>query len=139
MSTVSVKLTVQFLQNLNYLHLATGASRLVCEAIKDLSESFVNEVEPAVSEACTNAIKHGTNAGASARVTVSFRVYDTQLVIEVGDQGAGFDFEGVPEPEFDQHSEGGYGLYIIRSTMDEVQYRRGGEMNILTMKKHLGK
>ncbi len=137
MSTAPVELTLKFLSNPNYLHLATGVSRLVCGNIKgpNLPESFVDEVELALSEACTNAIRHTTDA--SATVIVSFRVYETQLVIEVSDQGAGFDFEKVPEPEFDQHPESGYGLYIIRRIMDEVEYTRGCEMNILTMKKYL--
>ncbi len=141
MSKASVELTLQFLQNLNYLHLATGASRLVCKTIKEpnLPESFVDEVELSVSEACTNAIRHGAEADASAMVMVRFRVDETQLVIEVHDQGAGFDFGEVPEPEFNRHPESGYGLYIIRRMMDEVQYTRGGEMNTLTMRKYLRK
>jgi len=58
-------------------------------------------------------------------------------VIEVSDQGTGFDFEKAPEPEFDQHPESGYGLYIIRRMMDEVEYTKGDKMNTLTMKKYL--
>jgi len=139
MSTAPVELTLKFLSNPNYLHLATGVSRLVCANIKgpNLPESFADEVELALSEACTNAIRHTADASASATVIVSFRVYETQLVIEVSDQGTGFDFDKVPEPEFDQHPESGYGLYIIRRMMDEVEYARGGEMNTLTMKKYL--
>ncbi len=136
MSLPSVELTLQFLQNLNYLHLATGASRLLCETLKEpnLPERFIDEVELAVSEACTNAIRHGA-AHASAMVTVTFRVYKTELVIEVSDQGAGFDFDTVPQPEFDRHPEGGYGIYIIRTMMDQVRYSRGDGINTLTMKK----
>ncbi|MEI6313331.1 MAG: ATP-binding protein [Syntrophus sp. (in: bacteria)] len=139
MKAVSVELTIRFLQNLSYLHLVTGASRLLCETIKELnlSSSLVDEVELAVSEACTNAIRHGADAAESAMVIVSFHMSETQLVIEVSDQGAGFNFEEVPQPAFDQHPEGGYGLYIIQKMMDEVQYKRGSEMNTLTMKKNL--
>ena len=138
MKPIPVELTLQFLQNLKYLHLATGASRLVLETIKDpyLPKSLVDEVELAVSEACTNAIRHGADDDASAAVTVRFVLSETQLVIDVSDQGAGFDFEEIPVPEFEKHPEGGYGLYIIRQIMDEVHYTRDNERNIFTMKKN---
>jgi len=139
MNTTAVELTLQFLQNLDYLHLVTGTSRLLCDTIKgkNLPKRFADEVELAVSEACTNAIRHAADADAAAMVVVKFRVTETELVIEVSDPGAGFNFADVPEPEFDRHPESGYGLYIIRKMMDEVQYARGDKMNTLTLKKYL--
>jgi serine/threonine-protein kinase RsbW len=141
MNGPSVELTLQFLRRLDYLHLAAGVSRLVCEAIKHprLPGSFGDEVELAVSEACTNAIRHTDDADALATVAISFRVYENRLVIEVKDQGTGFDIEEVPLPEFDKHPEGGYGLYIIQTVMDEVHYTRGDRHNTLAMKKYFEK
>jgi len=126
MNTVLVDLTIQFLRNMEYLHLVTGTSRVFCETIMepDIPKNFVDDVELAVSEA-------------SAMVIVHFRMYETELVVEISDQGSGFEFAEVVEPAFDQHPEGGYGLYIIKSVMDEVHYTRGEEMNTLTMKKYL--
>jgi len=139
MNTVLVDLTIQFLRNMEYLHLVTGTSRVFCETIMepDIPKNFVDDVELAVSEACTNAIRHTVDADASAMVIVHFRMYETELVVEISDQGSGFEFAEVVEPAFDQHPEGGYGLYIIKSVMDEVHYTRGEEMNTLTMKKYL--
>jgi serine/threonine-protein kinase RsbW len=141
MNGTSVELMLQFLTRLDYLHLSTKVSRLVCETIKvpDLPGDFLNEVELAVSEACTNAIRHGGDANSQAKVAVCFRVYEDSLIIEVKDQGAGFNLEDIPLPEFDQHPEGGYGLYIIQTVMDEVHYERGEMYNTLTMKKYFGK
>jgi serine/threonine-protein kinase RsbW len=138
MDRASVELTVQFLQKMTYLHLVTGASRLLCEAMEErmLPQTFTDEVELAVSEACTNAIRHAAADDPAAMVTVRFRADETRLVVEVSDQGAGFDFEEIPLPAFDRHPEGGYGLYIIRRTMDEVRYTRGSERNTLTMIKY---
>jgi serine/threonine-protein kinase RsbW len=139
MNTETVELSLHFHGKLDYLHLATGVSRLICKTIKELPESFVDEVELAVNEACTNAIKHATDADFLSRIDVRFRVYETHLVIEISDHGAGFDIESVPQPDFDQHPERGYGLYIIRTIMDEVQYTRGDGFNTLRMKKNLAK
>ena len=79
----------------------------------------------AVSEACTNAIRHAIRDNPSAKVIVRFRLTKAELIIEVSDQGDGFNFEAILPPEFDRHPEGGYGLYIIRKIMDEVRYTRG--------------
>jgi len=138
MNRPTFALTIKFPQKLSYLRLATGASRLLCETIKEvkLPSSFTDEVELAVSEACTNAIRHGASGDAAAVVTVNFQVHETQMIIEVSDQGAGFNFEEFPEPAFDRHPEGGYGLYIIRSMMDTVSYQRNEQLNTLTMKKN---
>jgi serine/threonine-protein kinase RsbW len=141
MTRTSVELTLQFLRKLDYLRLTTAISRLVCETVKpaDVQEGFVNEVELAVSEACTNAIQHADCTDGHGTVVISFQVYDNRLIIEVKDQGAGFNMEDIPAPEFDEHPESGYGLYIIRSVMDEVQYIRGQSFNTLTMKKYFTK
>jgi serine/threonine-protein kinase RsbW len=141
MNSAALELTLNFSRRLDYLHLTTGVSRLVCKTIKetDLPGNFPDEVELAVSEACTNAIRHTADADEQARVVINFRVDDARLVIEVKDQGSGFDMEDVPLPQFDEHPEGGYGLYIIRTVMDEVHYARGEDYNTLTMKKYFKK
>jgi serine/threonine-protein kinase RsbW len=139
MSMPSVTIALQFLRRLDYLRLAAAISRLICEMLpeSDVEKDFINHVELAVSEACTNAIRHSKDVDGEARVVVRFELHEEQLVIEVRDQGDGFDLEQVPLPDFDKHPEGGYGLYIIRTVMDEVSYTRGDEYNTLTMKKYL--
>jgi serine/threonine-protein kinase RsbW len=141
MSATALELTLHFLRKLDYLHLTAGVARLVCETIKEpaLPGNFADEVELAVSEACTNAIRHVAGDDELGRVGISFQVSETHLVVEVKDQGTGFDIDEVPLPEFDKHPEGGYGLYIIRTVMDEVQYLKGEEFNTLTMKKYFKK
>ena len=141
MDSVAVELRLEFLRKLDYLHLTTSVSRLICETIKNvrLPTHFVDEVELAVSEACTNAVKHSSDieAHASSKVGIVFRVFETKLVIEVRDRGKGFRLDEVPLPEFDQHPERGYGVYIIQRMMDEVQYTQNDDYNTLTMTKYI--
>jgi serine/threonine-protein kinase RsbW len=141
MSRPTVELALQFRQRLGYLRLATGISRLICTALpeSDLENDFVDHVELAVSEACTNAIRHPQDPDAEATVAIRFEVHEDRLVVEVKDRGAGFDLEKVPLPDFEELSEGGYGLFIIRRVMDEVFYTRGDEYNTLIMKKYFRK
>ncbi len=91
----------------------------------------VEDIKLAVSEACNNAIEHGRPLGVppdEAKVVVRCFVTNSELVIEVVDQGPGFDPAEVEEK---------MGLRIIRSMMDEVQFLRlpeGGMVVRLTKK-----
>jgi len=137
----TVEVVLQGRQRLALLRLATEMARLVCTTspASDTNQEFVDNVELAVSEACTNAIRHSRAGNAEARMIVRFELYEDRLVVEVKDQGAGFDLEKVPPPAFKEHPDGGYGLFLMRTIMDEVSYSRGNEYNTLTMKKFLPK
>lgn len=141
MSRPTVELALQFLQRLDYLRLATGISRLICTTLpkSDMENDFADQIELAVCEACTNAIRHTKAPDAEAMVAIRFEVLEDRLVVEVKDRGGGFDLAKVPLPDFEKLPEGGYGLFIIRTVMDEVCYTRGDEYNTLTMKKYFKK
>jgi len=137
----TVEVVLQCAQRLDLLRLATEMSRLICTTLSasDLDQDLVDNVELAVSEACTNAMRHSRTGDANARMIVRFELYEDRLVVEVRDQGAGFDLDKVPPPNFREHPDGGYGLYLMRTIMDEVFYTRGSEYNTLTMKKYFRK
>lgn len=79
----------------------------------------VEDLKVAVSEACTNALRHG--CGGCQTYNVRYTVEDAALTIEVIDCGAGYEPETVKEPVFDGEQAGGFGLFIIKSLMDEVE------------------
>lgn len=137
----TVEVVLQCAQRLDLLHLATEMSRLICTTLSasDLDQDLVDNVELAVSEACTNAMRHSRTGDANATMIVHFELYEDRLVVEVKDQGAGFDLDKVPPPNFKEHPDGGYGLYLMQTIMDEVFYTRGSEYNTLTMKKYFRK
>ena len=62
------------------------------------------------------------------------------LTVSVSDQGDGFQPELVPAPDLESLPEGGMGLFIMRSFMDEVRYQRSLDgKNVLIMQKTLTK
>lgn len=138
MKGISAELTLHLPVSLEHLHLATGISRIMCEAVQDpaLPSDFADSVELAVSEACTNAILHAQDPNGTEDLDILFTVTEDSLVVDLTDHGPGFALEEVPEPDFDSHPEGGYGLYIIRSVMDEVRYNKSNTGNTLTMVKY---
>ncbi|MFC2164751.1 ATP-binding protein [Acidobacteriota bacterium] len=123
---------------LRYLRSAARAARQVCQEIKDLhiDESFSRDVELCVSEAFTNALKYGRSGETEDPITLYFQIYLNKLIIKIQDKGQGFNIDDLPEFDFRSLPIHGYGLYIIRSKMDEVQYVQKIEGNFLTMTKY---
>jgi serine/threonine-protein kinase RsbW len=95
------------------------------------AESFA--IRLALEEAIVNAVKHGHKQDASKEVEVCYRVTDTWLVVQVRDQGPGFDPSQVPDPLADENidREGGRGLHLMRAYMSWVSYNETG--NCVTM------
>lgn len=94
----------------------------------------------AVDEACTNVIEHAYQNEATHEVTVRVTVDENEITFEVIDRGRGFDPTQEPilpvEELIRQRRSGGLGLRLIRSIMDDVQYRIvPGQMNELRMVK----
>lgn len=86
-------------------------------------------VEMVIREALANAVIHGNRQNPQKKVRVCCAC-DPQrgILIVVKDQGNGFDSSRVLSPVRRQqiHSEHGRGIYLIRSLVDEVQFRHGG-------------
>lgn|SRR3712207_5868351 len=79
----------------------------------------IEDLKVAISEACTNAIKHSKQE----EFEVKFLVSGSRLDIEVIDNGIGYDISSVAEPDLKNPKTSGLGLFIIKSLMDEVEVR----------------
>lgn len=94
----------------------------------------------AVDEACTNVIEHAYQNEETHEVTVRVTVDEDAIAFEVIDRGRGFDPAQEPalpvEELIRRRRSGGLGLRLIRTIMDDVQYRIvPGQMNELRMVK----
>ena len=99
-----------------------------------LPDDFIRNIGLVASEAVTNAIRHGTRFEGDL-LAVTIEVSDELFSLRVLDHGPGFDLDAVKHPDLDKPAEGGYGIFIIKSLMDEVRYLRGEEANELVMVK----
>jgi serine/threonine-protein kinase RsbW len=103
---------------------------------RDILGHHINVV---LTEALVNAIKHGNTIAPDNEVKICINVCDKELVIRVYDNGQGFDLDLVPVNGCqDPLNEKGRGIYIIRSLMDSVVYKKANGGNVLEMKKALG-
>jgi serine/threonine-protein kinase RsbW len=86
------------------------------------SEAGVRDILIGVSEAATNALKHGSPRGAVDEIAVRCSLEADRLIIEVKDSGGGFDPLAVPVPVAEQMREGGMGIFFMRTLMDEISF-----------------
>jgi serine/threonine-protein kinase RsbW len=80
------------------------------------------ELQLAVSEACTNAIKHAYSMVKGHTVVLSAEIDNSQIRLVIKDFGVKLDLESYQEPDLDKPSESGYGIYILRRLMDELYF-----------------
>ena len=94
--------------------------------VRALSDEVLADLKLALTEACSNSVRHAYENG-EGHVAISFELRDDRLIIEVSDDGAGFDAEsaGRNGDDGDELTEGGLGIAIIRSIADEVEIGGG--------------
>ena len=95
----------------------TGLSRL-----RELPDETLADVKLALTEACSNAVRHAYPDGTGA-VEIVYELQPDRLVIEVADGGAGFE-AAPPTERRDELTEGGLGIAIIRAVADELEIGR---------------
>ena len=91
----------------------------------------IEDAKIAVSEAVTNAVKHAykekNNVGI---INIYFEILEDKIKIVISDKGDSFDYEIGPydkDENIDFLREGGLGLFLIESLMDEVTvYKESG-------------
>lgn len=98
----------------------------------------------AVDEACANVIEHAYQLEDTHEVTVRVVVDADEIKFDIIDTGLGFDPSQADQLKVEelirQRKSGGLGLRLIRTIMDDVQYRIvPGEKNELRMVKKLKK
>ena len=92
----------------------SGLSRL-----RPLSEEVLGDLKLAVTEACTNSVRHGY-ANGEGTVEILYELQPDRLVVEVADDGPGFDADS-EEPSEENLAEGGLGIAIIKAVSDEFE------------------
>jgi serine/threonine-protein kinase RsbW len=111
-----------------------GYERVAREAVAAVARRLgftaerIEELKTAVDEACTNAIRHGSQADAHMKVVVVLTADEKKLDILVKDPGAGTTPPSeVVAPDIHAQVEGrnpkgGLGLWLIRQMVDEAYF-----------------
>ena len=88
--------------------------------VRPVSDETLYDLKLALTEACTNSVRHAYENGREGNVEIVYELQPDRLVIEVGDEGAGFE-PGETGNGHDELEEGGLGIEIIRALADEVE------------------
>ena len=114
----------------------TGIARLRAEP---LSPEVLGDLKLALTEACTNSVRHAYTEGPGL-VHIVYELQSDRLVVEVSDSGEGFDPPATRALAAvgDELSEGGLGIAIIEALSDELEIGEGaGGGSRLRFVKHL--
>lgn len=103
----------------------TGIARLRAEPLR---QEVLGDLKLALTEACTNSVKHAYRGG-EGTVEILYELHDDKLVVEVVDEGEGFDPPARRAAALadDELSEGGLGIAIIEALADEFEIRERAE------------
>ncbi|MFS0644945.1 anti-sigma B factor RsbW [Siminovitchia sp. 179-K 8D1 HS] len=122
-----------------------GVIRLTLSGIASrmgFSYEAIEDIKIATSEAATNAVQHAYRTEEGGEVVIGFVLYDNRLEVMVSDSGKSFDMketraETGPYSNRDQVEflrEGGLGLYLIESLMDEVNVQLNKGVSVFMTK-----
>ena len=122
------------------------AMETVAEAVRDLDIRGENleRLKTAVAEATMNAMEHGNKYRAEVPVEVMVLVEDRDLMVRITDRGSGPPpSQGGDAPDLEAKLEGmqtprGWGLFLIKSMVDEMSITGGDGHHTIELVVHLG-
>ena len=99
--------------------------------------ALVYRVHLVVEELVLNVMDYGYDAGIH-EIEINLASEEDSLTIEIVDSGKPFDpLTEAPEPDLEASIEdrrvGGLGVYLVRTMMDQMHYKRENEKNHLTI------
>ena len=106
--------------------------------VRTFSDETLADLKLALTEACSNSVRHAYEDG-EGHVDISFELREDRLIVEVADDGTGFEPGEIDaNGSDDELSEGGLGIAIIRSIADEVEigggrYGRGSRLRFVKL------
>ena len=94
----------------------------------ELNEELYGNVLIAVTEAVNNAIIHGNQLNENALISIQVLKKDADFCFVVSDNGAGFDYNNLPDPTAPENieKENGRGVFLMKSLADDVAFNDSG-------------
>ena len=106
---------------------------------RHLSEDETSRINLVLDELVSNIIKYAYDDQQEHQILVTIAIDGDLLTISVDDDGKPFNPLDAPAPDLDLSIEerpiGGLGLFLVRSIVDTIEYRRERDHNILTVTK----
>lgn len=109
-----------------------GLINALCEEF-GVEETHYGEILIAMTEAVNNAVVHGNKLDINKMVDIQVRTEGPVLEFRIADQGAGFDFDNIPDPTAPENLEkpNGRGVFLMRQLADSCEFEELGRIAIL--------
>ena len=95
----------------------------------DVRDPFDTAIVSAFSEIYNNVAIHAYKRTGGGTIEIAITPSERELIIEIKDTGSPFDIDGVAplptELDVDSLPEGGMGIHIAKTMLDEVTYEAG--------------
>jgi serine/threonine-protein kinase RsbW len=117
------EITLNIPSEFKYIYLLDLVISYVAKEMK-FDDETREQVNLAIIEAGTNAIKHGNGGNPEKFTNFRFCICKDNLTVFVKDQGTGFDPESVGDPLSPENvlKPSGRGIFLMKALMDEVAY-----------------
>jgi serine/threonine-protein kinase RsbW len=122
--------------DIQYIEKVVELVQRECALMKFGARQLMLNLAVALTEALSNAILRGNNDDPAKHVHVVARVDPARLVIEVRDEGEGFDLDTCtldPTTPDNVDREDGRGLFLMRKLMDRVERFDDGRGNVVRL------
>lgn len=112
------------LENISYVEKLVDEISEKC----NLSSDIYGKILIATIEAVNNSIVHGNKFDSSKTVDLSVKITDSKIHIYVKDEGAGFDYNNVPDPTVPENIENvsGRGVFLMKNLADDINFFDSG-------------
>lgn len=119
----------------------TRAVEAACEVARrcGASEDEEEDLMIATAEAVTNAIVHGNRGDRLKQVHIRILAAPPTIMVQIRDEGEGFDVEAVPDPCNPDNlgKPSGRGILMMKELMDRVDWSFSGKGTVASMTKLL--
>jgi anti-sigma regulatory factor (Ser/Thr protein kinase) len=88
-----------------------------------LSPPDVSDLLLAVTEICTNIVRHGYRGEATGDIEVRVSAEDDAVHVTIFDRAPPFAPDQIQAPPPEALAEGGYGLVLARGMVDEIRFQ----------------
>ena len=102
------------------------------------SETEVDNIVIAITEAISNAIIHANKSDERKKVTIEIISNHDSMITKVKDQGPGFNLKQIDDPLLPDNllKESGRGIFILNSLLDSVDYSFSDQGTVVTLVKN---
>ena len=133
-----IRIEVEVPSDVRYIEKIVDLVARQCATLSFSPRHCSLNVPVALSEALSNAILRGNREDPAKHVRVRAAFDDSELVVEVTDEGSGFDLDRPHDPTSPEHleDEDGRGIFLMKRLMDRVErFTAGGNVVRLVLRR----